>query len=292
MAEPAGVGEGRRAAVVGAGPAGFYAPTSCSRAASRSTCSTCCRRPSASCAPASRRTTRRSRASPASTTRPRASPASASSAASSSARTSHARICSRATTRCVYAVGHRATTTGSASPARTAPARTPRRASSPGTTATRTPPTTTFDLSAERAVVVGNGNVALDVARMLVLDPDELSPTDTADHALAAFAQSRSRRSSCSAAAGPRRRRSPTRSCASSASSRAPTPVVDPHELELDGHSRRWLETEADADGASATSSCCSEYAARDRRATPRTGSCCASSARRSRSSGRARTAR
>src|SRR5919109_2964760 len=41
-----------------------------------------------------------------------------------------------------------------------------------------------FDLSAERAIVVGNGNVALDVARMLLLDPDELAVTDTADHAL------------------------------------------------------------------------------------------------------------
>jgi ferredoxin/flavodoxin---NADP+ reductase len=41
-----------------------------------------------------------------------------------------------------------------------------------------------FDLSAERAVVIGNGNVALDVARMLLLDPDELAVTDTADHAL------------------------------------------------------------------------------------------------------------
>ena len=44
-----------------------------------------------------------------------------------------------------------------------------------------------FELSCERAVVIGNGNVALDVARMLVLDPLELAPTDTADHALAAF---------------------------------------------------------------------------------------------------------
>jgi ferredoxin--NADP+ reductase len=35
--------------------------------------------------------------------------------------------------------------------------------------------------------VVGNGNVAIDVARMLVLDPAELAPTDTADHALDAF---------------------------------------------------------------------------------------------------------
>jgi ferredoxin/flavodoxin---NADP+ reductase len=44
-----------------------------------------------------------------------------------------------------------------------------------------------FDLSGGRAIVVGNGNVALDVARMLVLHPDELAPTDTADHALEAF---------------------------------------------------------------------------------------------------------
>jgi ferredoxin/flavodoxin---NADP+ reductase len=49
-----------------------------------------------------------------------------------------------------------------------------------------------FDLvSAERAVVIGNGNVALDVARMLVLAPEELAPTDTADHALAVLANSR-----------------------------------------------------------------------------------------------------
>ena len=46
---------------------------------------------------------------------------------------------------------------------------------------------TAFDLSCERAVVIGNGNVALDVARMLVLDPLELAPTDTADHALASL---------------------------------------------------------------------------------------------------------
>jgi ferredoxin--NADP+ reductase len=46
-----------------------------------------------------------------------------------------------------------------------------------------------FDLGVRRAVVIGNGNVAIDVARMLVLDPDELAPTDTADHAIDAFGQ-------------------------------------------------------------------------------------------------------
>jgi ferredoxin/flavodoxin---NADP+ reductase len=40
-----------------------------------------------------------------------------------------------------------------------------------------------FDLSGERAVVIGNGNVAVDVARMLALTPDELAGTDTTDAA-------------------------------------------------------------------------------------------------------------
>jgi ferredoxin--NADP+ reductase len=50
-----------------------------------------------------------------------------------------------------------------------------------------------FDLSAERAVVVGNGNVALDVARILVSDPDDLARTDIAEHALAALRESKVR---------------------------------------------------------------------------------------------------
>ena len=44
-----------------------------------------------------------------------------------------------------------------------------------------------FDLSHERAVVIGNGNVALDVARMLALTPAELAPTDTTDAAIEAI---------------------------------------------------------------------------------------------------------
>jgi ferredoxin--NADP+ reductase len=41
-----------------------------------------------------------------------------------------------------------------------------------------------FDLSVKRAVVVGNGNVAMDVARMLAITPEELGRTDVADHAI------------------------------------------------------------------------------------------------------------
>ncbi|HUQ21395.1 MAG TPA: FAD-dependent oxidoreductase [Gaiellaceae bacterium] len=47
-----------------------------------------------------------------------------------------------------------------------------------------------FDLSGERAVVIGNGNVALDVARMLALTPEELAPTDTTDAAIEAINRS------------------------------------------------------------------------------------------------------
>ena len=45
------------------------------------------------------------------------------------------------------------------------------------------------DISSGRAVVIGNGNVAIDVARILVTDPDVLAGTDIADHALDALRQ-------------------------------------------------------------------------------------------------------
>jgi ferredoxin--NADP+ reductase len=48
-----------------------------------------------------------------------------------------------------------------------------------------------FDLDCERAVVIGNGNVALDVARMLTLTREELQGTDIADHALDVLEHSR-----------------------------------------------------------------------------------------------------
>ena len=45
-------------------------------------------------------------------------------------------------------------------------------------------------LDADTAVVIGAGNVAMDVARMLALDPKELDPTDTAEHATETFKKS------------------------------------------------------------------------------------------------------
>ena len=65
------------------------------------------------------------------------------------------------------------------------------------------------DLSHERVIVVGNGNVAFDVARVLTADPDELAHTDISDHALSALRGSRVRRSSSPPGADPSIRRSP-----------------------------------------------------------------------------------
>jgi len=58
-------------------------------------------------------------------------------------------------------------------------------------------------LNCETAVVIGAGNVAMDVSRMLALEPSELDPTDTADHAISAFKKSSIREVIISARRGP-----------------------------------------------------------------------------------------
>ena len=50
------------------------------------------------------------------------------------------------------------------------------------------------DLSCDTAIVIGAGNVAMDVARILAIDPIELDPTDVAEHALVKLKQSNIRR--------------------------------------------------------------------------------------------------
>jgi ferredoxin--NADP+ reductase len=58
-------------------------------------------------------------------------------------------------------------------------------------------------LDCQTAVVIGAGNVAMDVARMLALQPSELDPTDTADHAIEALKKSAIRDVVISARRGP-----------------------------------------------------------------------------------------
>jgi ferredoxin/flavodoxin---NADP+ reductase len=100
------------------------------------------------------------------------------------------------------------------------------------------------DLSSERAVVIGNGNVAADVTRMLTLSANELERTDVADHALAALRESRIEEVVVLG------RRGPAQAAFTSSELRELGHLdgvelrVDPEEAELDPLSRRWLDEE------------------------------------------------
>ncbi|HST42773.1 MAG TPA: FAD-dependent oxidoreductase [Conexibacter sp.] len=102
-----------------------------------------------------------------------------------------------------------------------------------------------FDLSAERAVVIGNGNVAIDVARMLVLDPDEIAPTDTADHAIEALARARVREVVVLGRRGPAQAAVTNPELLELGELKRADVIVDPAEVELDPHSAAWIASDA-----------------------------------------------
>jgi ferredoxin/flavodoxin---NADP+ reductase len=99
-----------------------------------------------------------------------------------------------------------------------------------------------FDLSSPRAVVIGNGNVAADVTRMLTLNPEVLERTDVADHALEALRASRIEEVVVLG------RRGPAQAAFTSAELRELGRLdgvevrVDPDEVRLDPLSRQWLD--------------------------------------------------
>jgi ferredoxin--NADP+ reductase len=105
----------------------------------------------------------------------------------------------------------------------------------------------TFDLSARTAVVVGNGNVALDVARMLALDPDELATTDAADHAVRALAAAEVERVVVLGRRGPAQAAFTNPELLELGELERCDVVVDPADTELDEHSAAWLEQEGRA---------------------------------------------
>jgi ferredoxin--NADP+ reductase len=102
-----------------------------------------------------------------------------------------------------------------------------------------------FDLSVNRAVVIGNGNVAADVTRMLTLSPRELEQTDVAGHALEALRESQI------AEVVVLGRRGPAQASFTSAELRELGRItgvdlrVRREEVELDPISHRWLVEEA-----------------------------------------------
>lgn len=104
-----------------------------------------------------------------------------------------------------------------------------------------------FDLSGKRAVVIGNGNVAIDVARMLVLTRDELAVTDIADHALNALASSSIEEVVILGRRGPAQAAYTTPELRELGELLDADVIVDPAEIDLDAASAAWLAGE-DAD--------------------------------------------
>ena len=99
-----------------------------------------------------------------------------------------------------------------------------------------------FDLSVERAVVVGNGNVALDVARMLALTREELAPTDTTDEAIEAIVSSGIREIVVLGRRGPVQAAWTPAELAELGELAGADVLVDPAEVELDPASEAELE--------------------------------------------------
>jgi ferredoxin--NADP+ reductase len=101
-----------------------------------------------------------------------------------------------------------------------------------------------FDLSGQRAVVIGNGNVAADVTRILTLPIAELERTDVADHALETLRESKIEEVVVLG------RRGPAQAAFTSAELRdlgrldGVDVVVHRDEVQLDPISRQWLEEE------------------------------------------------
>ena len=105
----------------------------------------------------------------------------------------------------------------------------------------------TFDLDIERAVVIGNGNVALDVARMLALTPEELAPTDTTDPAMAAIGESTVREIVIVGRRGPAQASWTTQELKEMGELAGADVAVDPAELELDHASEASLERDTNS---------------------------------------------
>jgi ferredoxin--NADP+ reductase len=104
-----------------------------------------------------------------------------------------------------------------------------------------------FDLSGERAVVVGAGNVALDVVRMLALAPEEIRPTDTTDEAIEAILGSGLTEIVLLARRGPAQAAFTTPELKELGELAEADVIVDPAELELDPTSEAALEHDTNA---------------------------------------------
>jgi len=101
-----------------------------------------------------------------------------------------------------------------------------------------------FDLSCERAVVIGNGNVAMDVARMLALTDHELGQTDTANHAIEALERSQVREIVVLGRRGPAQAAFTNPEIKELGEMDDADVIVDPADVELDPASRAFVESD------------------------------------------------
>jgi ferredoxin/flavodoxin---NADP+ reductase len=101
-----------------------------------------------------------------------------------------------------------------------------------------------FDLSCERAVVIGNGNVATDLARMLALTREELETTDTAEHAIDVLGASKVREIVVLGRRGPAQAAFTNPELRELGEMKDADVDVDPAEVEVDDLSREFLASD------------------------------------------------
>jgi len=123
---------------------------------------------------------------------------------------------------------------------------------------------------AKRAVVIGNGNVALDVARMLALDDAELRKTDTADHAIDLLDASTIEEIVVLGRRGPAQAAYTNPEVRELGELEEAEVIVDPGEVELDPSSQAWIDS-GEADKSARTNvEIVREYASRSPRPAPK----------------------
>jgi ferredoxin/flavodoxin---NADP+ reductase len=123
------------------------------------------------------------------------------------------------------------------------------------------------DLSCERAVVVGNANVAMDVTRILATSPEALAGTDIADHALERLRLSRIREIVVLGRRGPAQASFTTPEIRELGRLEGVDVIVDPRDLQLDPASQAEMEEDR---SAKANLRILHQYAARTEHPAPR----------------------
>ncbi len=127
-----------------------------------------------------------------------------------------------------------------------------------------------FDLDCERVIVVGNGNVALDCARMLALSAEELRKTDTADHAIDFLASDSVKEIVILGRRGPAQAAFTNPELLELGELEQADVIVDPADVELDQASQAWLDSDESDKTTRENVRILREYAAREPAGKPK----------------------